>query len=65
MLSVDDLIPENVWVHQPLDASCKNLPLVRIVIETDCGTIITKAAVKPTEMTQGYYLMGNATAKLM
>ena len=65
MVSVEDLLPENVWIRQPLDASCKCLPLARIAIETDCGTIITKAAVKPAEVSQGYYLMGNTTAKLI
>ena len=65
MVSVDDLLPENVWVRQPLDVSSKNLPLVRIVIETNCGTIITKAAVKPAEVNQVYYLMRNNTAKLI
>ena len=65
MVTVDDLFPENVWILQPLDASCKCLPLARIVIEMDCGTIITKASVKPAEVSEGYYLMGNATAKLI
>ena len=65
MVSMDDLLPEHVWIKQPLDATCKCLPLVRVVIEGDFGKVITKAVDKSAKVSQGFYLMENRTAKLI
>ena len=65
MVNIDDILPENVWVKQPLDESCKSLPLAKIVIEGDFGVVVTKAAIRPSNLDQNLYLMGNYTSKLI
>ena len=57
MVNMDDILPENVSVKQPLDEACKCLPLAKIVIEGDFGVIETKAAIRPSNLDQNLYLM--------
>lgn len=60
-----DLTGETVWVKQPLDKSCKKLALAKVTIKGDFGELVTKAAVKPPGLDQGFYIMGNRTAQLL
>ena len=65
MVSKEDFLPEHVWIIQPLDAKSKRLPLTRVQIEGEFEKVITKAAIKPAELSQDLYLMGNRAAKLI
>lgn len=52
-------------MRQPLDNKFECLHIARVTIKRDFGCITTKAATKPTELAQDYYLLGNKTAKLI
>ena len=65
MISHGNLLPENVWIKQPFDATCRCLPFAKTVIEGDLKKMEIKATVKPADITQGLYLMGNRTTKFI
>lgn len=64
-ISLSDFTGEYVDILQPFDHSCKSLPLAKITLEADFGRVITKAAVKPSDLESGPYLIGNKTAQLI
>lgn len=60
-----DLLGEYVWLKQPLDEDFRCLPLAKIKIKGEKGEFFTKAAIKPDNLDNGVYLLGNRTAALM
>ena len=56
MVSMDDILSENVWVKQPLEEASKCLPLAKITIEGDFVIIEIEAAIRLSNLDQNLKL---------
>lgn len=60
-----DFCQENIWVRQPLSTELICLPLAKVRLSGNFGTVHTKAGVCGNHLNPNRYILGNRTADLI